>query len=63
LDEHGAESLGDEFFREWENEVARCRLKGDSSRNPSALRVIGRVFGWQLIVSGIVIAILELGTR
>ncbi|XP_016945207.3 probable multidrug resistance-associated protein lethal(2)03659 [Drosophila suzukii] len=63
LDEHGAESLGDEFFREWENEVARCRLKGDSSRNPSALRVIGRVFGWQLIISGIVIAILELGTR
>ncbi|XP_017000065.2 probable multidrug resistance-associated protein lethal(2)03659 [Drosophila takahashii] len=63
LDEHGAESLGDEFFREWENEVARCRQKGPSGREPSVLRVIGRVFGWQLIVSGIAIAALELGTR
>ncbi|XP_017069896.2 probable multidrug resistance-associated protein lethal(2)03659 [Drosophila eugracilis] len=62
LDEHGAETLGDEFFRKWEEEVARCRGKG-SKREPSVLRVIGRVFGWQLILSGIVIAILELGTR
>ncbi|XP_043065365.1 probable multidrug resistance-associated protein lethal(2)03659 [Drosophila ficusphila] len=64
LDEHGAETLGDEFFREWEDEVARCRGKDQRThREPSVLRVIGRVFGWQLILSGIVIAVLELGTR
>ncbi|XP_016975584.1 probable multidrug resistance-associated protein lethal(2)03659 [Drosophila rhopaloa] len=63
LNEHEAESLGSEFFRGWEDEVARCRQKGNSRREPSVLRVIGRVFGWQLILSGIAIAILELGTR
>ncbi|XP_017116909.1 probable multidrug resistance-associated protein lethal(2)03659 [Drosophila elegans] len=63
LDEHGAESLGDEFFRGWEDEVARCRRKGDCRREPSLLRVVGRVFGWQLILSGIAIGALELGTR
>lgn len=63
LNEHEAASLGDEFFQGWEDEVARCRRKGDSGRKPSVLRVIGRVFGWRLIMSGITIAALELGTR
>ncbi|KAH8334357.1 hypothetical protein KR059_009145 [Drosophila kikkawai] len=63
LDEHRAESLGDEFYRAWEDEVALCRRKAGTKREPSVLRVIGRVFGWQLLLSGIIIAALELGTR
>ncbi|XP_017097976.2 probable multidrug resistance-associated protein lethal(2)03659 [Drosophila bipectinata] len=66
LEEHRAQKLGDEFFRTWEDEVARCRRKetdSKSRREPSILRVIGRVFGGQLLISGFNIAILELGSR
>ncbi|EDV31156.2 uncharacterized protein Dana_GF14689 [Drosophila ananassae] len=66
LEEHRAQKLGDEFFRTWEDEVARCRRKeadSKSPREPSILRVIGRVFGGQLLISGFIIAILELGSR
>ncbi|KAH8413305.1 hypothetical protein KR009_009960 [Drosophila setifemur] len=63
LEEHRAQALGDEFFGAWEDEVARCRRKGDPQRKPSILRVIARVFGGQLLVSGLLLAVLELGTR
>ncbi|KAH8298106.1 hypothetical protein KR018_006856, partial [Drosophila ironensis] len=66
LEEHKAQSLGDELFQAWEDEVARCRRKGDDNRKkpkPSVARVICRVFGGQLLLSGLIIAILELGTR
>lgn len=61
LKEHKAETLGDKFFATWQSEVRSC---GDSpKKEPSIIRVILKVFGWQLFLSGIVVGVLELGTR
>ncbi|XP_068140732.1 probable multidrug resistance-associated protein lethal(2)03659 [Drosophila tropicalis] len=62
LEEHSAENLGDKLFETWQNEVEQSRQSG-GKRKPSLVRSIGRVFGWHLIISGIIIAFLELGTR
>ncbi|XP_026844645.1 probable multidrug resistance-associated protein lethal(2)03659 [Drosophila persimilis] len=62
LEEHKAESLGDRFFRAWEDEVEACRRK-DSRREPSVLRVVFRVFRWELLRSAVMLGALELGTR
>ncbi|EDV54484.1 probable multidrug resistance-associated protein lethal(2)03659 [Drosophila erecta] len=58
---HKAETLGDKFFETWQSEVRSC---GDRAKQePSIIRVILKVFGWQLLLSGIVVGFLELGTR
>ncbi|XP_039501135.1 probable multidrug resistance-associated protein lethal(2)03659 [Drosophila santomea] len=61
LKSHKAETLGDKFFMTWQSEVRSC---GDTAkREPCIIRVILKVFGWQLFLSGILIGVLELGTR
>ncbi|EDW89980.1 probable multidrug resistance-associated protein lethal(2)03659 [Drosophila yakuba] len=61
LKDHKAETLGDKFFMTWQSEIRSC---GDTAeREPSIIRVILKVFGWQLFLSGILIGVLELGTR
>ncbi|SPP86205.1 probable multidrug resistance-associated protein lethal(2)03659 isoform X4 [Drosophila guanche] len=62
LEEHKAESLGDRFYRAWVDEVEACRRK-NSHREPSVLRVVVRVFRWELLRSAVMIGALELGTR
>jgi len=59
LSEHKGEKLGDRLFQAWQDEVKKNR------RNPNRgmLRVILNVFGWELVLSGIVIGGLELGLR
>ncbi|XP_017154836.2 probable multidrug resistance-associated protein lethal(2)03659 isoform X2 [Drosophila miranda] len=58
---HRADSLGDRFFQTWQAEVAACRRK--HNQQPSIIKVILRVFGWQLLSSGLILGVLELGTR
>ncbi|XP_022228038.2 LOW QUALITY PROTEIN: probable multidrug resistance-associated protein lethal(2)03659 [Drosophila obscura] len=59
---HRADSLGDRFFETWQAEVEACR-RGRPNQEPSIIKVILRVFGWQLLGSGLIIGVLELGTR
>lgn len=61
LDEHKADKLGEELFAAWQ---ADAKVPGRKADNKNGiLRVILKVFGWELIVSGVVIGILELGLR
>ncbi|XP_034472333.1 probable multidrug resistance-associated protein lethal(2)03659 [Drosophila innubila] len=59
LSEHKGEKLGERLFQAWQDEVKKNR------RNPNngMLRVILKVFGWELVLSGFVIGGLELGLR
>ncbi|ALC40250.1 CG31793, partial [Drosophila busckii] len=61
LKEHKADTLGEKLFKAWEKEVKANRVKG--KKRTSLLKVLLKVFGWHLVVSGIVLAFLELGTR
>ncbi|XP_017043983.2 probable multidrug resistance-associated protein lethal(2)03659 [Drosophila ficusphila] len=61
LNGHKAETLGNKFFETWQKEVESCRDK--PKKEPSIIKVILRVFGFKLFLSGIIIGILELGTR
>ncbi|XP_030554771.1 probable multidrug resistance-associated protein lethal(2)03659 [Drosophila novamexicana] len=61
LNEHKADKLGEKFYQAWEAEV---KAKGHTgAKKASMLRVVLKVFGWELVISGIVLAILELGLR
>ncbi|KAM8716483.1 hypothetical protein ACLKA7_003372 [Drosophila subpalustris] len=59
LSEHKGEKLGERVFKAWQDEAKKNR------RNPKngMLRVILKVFGWELVISGFVIGVLELGLR
>ncbi|XP_034668148.1 probable multidrug resistance-associated protein lethal(2)03659 [Drosophila subobscura] len=59
---HRADDLGDRFFETWQAEVEACRRRR-RNQEPSIIKVILRVFGWQLLRSGLIIGVLELGTR
>lgn len=58
---HQAETLGDTFFETWQAEVNSCR--NNPKKEPSIIKVILKVFGWQVFMSGVVIGVLEFGTR
>ncbi|KAH8413402.1 hypothetical protein KR009_010872 [Drosophila setifemur] len=58
---HKADNLGDRFFETWQAEVRSCKSK--PNKEPSIIKVILRVFGWQLLVSGLLVGVLELGTK
>ncbi|KAH8395710.1 hypothetical protein KR222_010260, partial [Zaprionus bogoriensis] len=61
LNEHKAEKLGEKLYQAWQIE-AKAPGRKPGNKN-GLLRVILKVFGWELFISGIVIAILELGLR
>ncbi|KAH8269315.1 hypothetical protein KR018_003153 [Drosophila ironensis] len=61
LEGHKAEPLGDRFFEAWQAEVESCKAK--SNKEPSIIKVIAKVFGWRLFISGLLIGALELGTK
>ncbi|XP_068140076.1 probable multidrug resistance-associated protein lethal(2)03659 [Drosophila tropicalis] len=61
LESHRTDHLGDEFYHIWESEVEKCRKK--TKNKPRLMKVIIRMFGWKLLSSGILVALLELGTR
>lgn len=58
---HKAETLGDIFFKTWQAEVKSS--KDNPKKEPSIIKVILKVFGWRLFVSGLLIGTLELGTK
>jgi len=62
LSEHKAEKLGDRLFQAWQYDAEKHGLKGRNGKN-GMLRVILKVFGWELVLSGLVIGGLELGLR
>ncbi|KAL7740942.1 hypothetical protein ACLKA6_014097 [Drosophila palustris] len=62
LSEHKAEKLGEKLFEAWQDESKKKDLKGGNPKN-GMLRVILKVFGWELIATGFVIGGLELGLR
>ncbi|XP_017121302.1 probable multidrug resistance-associated protein lethal(2)03659 [Drosophila elegans] len=61
LSGHKADTLGDKFFETWLAEVMSCQDK--PKKEPSIIKVLIKVFGWQLLLSGLIIGVLELGTR
>ncbi|XP_023170245.2 probable multidrug resistance-associated protein lethal(2)03659 isoform X2 [Drosophila hydei] len=62
LSEHKADKLGEKLYQTWETEFLQAQGQKDAKK-PSMLRVVLRVFGWELVISGIVIGVLELGLR
>ncbi|XP_016974443.1 probable multidrug resistance-associated protein lethal(2)03659 [Drosophila rhopaloa] len=58
---HKADTLGDKFFETWLAEVKSCQDK--PKKEPSIIKVIIKVFGWQLFLSGLIIGVLEIGTK
>ncbi|XP_060665712.1 probable multidrug resistance-associated protein lethal(2)03659 [Drosophila nasuta] len=63
LQEHKGDNLGEKVFQAWQDEAKKIsERKGRNPKN-GILRVILKVFGWELVYTGIVIAILEIGLR
>ncbi|KAH8263594.1 hypothetical protein KR044_011336 [Drosophila immigrans] len=62
LSEHKGDKLGETVFQAWQAEAQKTGSKGRNPKN-GMLRVILKVFGWELVLSGFVIGLLELGLR
>lgn len=56
LDSHKSNVLGDKLSTAWANEKRKCERNG---KKPSLLKAIIKVFGWQLMVMGLILAALE----
>ncbi|KAL1140804.1 hypothetical protein AAG570_000732 [Ranatra chinensis] len=60
LKEHKSTYLGDKFEKVWNEEVKKCsRIKKD----PSFLKVIIAVFGWEILAYGILLFVAEIILR
>lgn len=60
LAEHNSSKLADKIEKSWKNEE---RLAKIARRQPSLLRVLWRVFGWEFMFYGLVLAVGEFGIR
>ncbi|XP_075236154.1 putative multidrug resistance-associated protein lethal(2)03659 isoform X2 [Lycorma delicatula] len=60
LHEHRSDVLGDKFESTWNDEKAKALRK---NREPSLLCVISRIFGWDILLHGIVLACVEVFVR
>lgn len=60
LDSHKSNILGDKLNAAWAKELKKCEENG---KKPSLLSAILNVFGWQIMLLGIILACLELFFR
>ncbi len=56
LKTHKSSVFGDKLSRAWNNELRKAEENG---QNPSLLKAILKVFGWQILGLGLVLAGLE----
>lgn len=57
---HRSDKLGDKLALVWEQEEVKASQK---KRKPSLLWALTRVFGWELLMYGVLLAFAELGIR
>lgn len=60
LTAHKSSKLGNDLCRAWEDEVANKRAKG---KEPSLLHAGFRVFGWNIVLLGLILLVLELAFK
>ncbi|XP_030373817.1 probable multidrug resistance-associated protein lethal(2)03659 [Scaptodrosophila lebanonensis] len=60
LNEHKSDTLGERLCKAWDEEV---RVKSAQNLQPSLLRALKQVFGWELAIKGLLLAALEIITR
>lgn len=60
LPEHKSSKLADKIEKSWRNEEHLAKI---AHRQPSLLRVLWRVFGWEFMFYGLVLAVGEFGIR
>lgn len=53
---HESTTLGDEFEKAWNNEVMK-------SKNPSLTKAIVKVFGFDVLIQGLLIFLVEFGLK
>lgn len=52
--------VGDKLYKSWEKEQLTA---GKKDKQPNILKAVARSFGWQIILQGFTLLILELGLR
>ncbi|KAL5284865.1 ABCC4.2 family protein [Megaselia abdita] len=52
--------MGNTLYESWEKQLQNAKKK---DRKPSILNTVTRIFGWQIILQGLILLILELGCR
>ncbi|XP_053689234.1 probable multidrug resistance-associated protein lethal(2)03659 [Sabethes cyaneus] len=57
---HKSDHLGNRLCRAWEKEVANKRAKG---KKPSLMRAMAKVFGWNILLLGLILLVLELAFK
>lgn len=60
LESHKSNVLGDKLSNAWTNELRKCEENG---KKPSLLKAILNVFGWQIMLLGLILACLEFFLR
>ncbi|XP_058838490.1 probable multidrug resistance-associated protein lethal(2)03659 [Topomyia yanbarensis] len=60
LKAHKSDKLGNRLCHAWENEVANKRVKG---KQPSLMRAMIKVFGWNIAMLGLILLVLELAFK
>lgn len=60
LDSHKSSVLGDKLSKAWDKELKKCEENG---KEPSLLKAILNVFGWQIMLLGLILACLEFFLR
>uniref|UniRef100_T1GTT2 Uncharacterized protein n=1 Tax=Megaselia scalaris TaxID=36166 RepID=T1GTT2_MEGSC len=60
LKEHRSDNLGNKLSKSWEHEL---QVSAKKNKNPSLLRASLNVFGWEIVLQGFVLLILEFGCR
>lgn len=53
LKEHKSERIGQKLCQAWEKELEK------HSKSPSLLRAVMKVFGWKIMLTGLILASLE----
>lgn len=56
LDAHKADGLGEKMSKAWNVEVTKAKAK---NKEPSLLRASLTVFGWQIALLGVILALIE----
>ncbi|GLV41664.1 uncharacterized protein CBL_06893 [Carabus blaptoides fortunei] len=60
---HQSAYLGDKLALAWEKELTKVDKKGRSRGSPSLKMALTRVFGWEVMLYGLILAFVEIGLR